>query len=104
MNPLWSQDGRELFYRNGDEIIVVKVETDPTFKPGKPELLFQGPYFQDSLNLGGITSWDIDQNGKRFLMLKEVEATKEDSIQRKLRKINIVLNWFEELKQKVPAD
>ncbi len=40
--------------------------------------------------------WDISPDGKRFLMLKD--AAVEGS-----RKINIVLNWFEELKQRVPV-
>jgi hypothetical protein len=39
-------------------------------------------------------AWDISQDGKRLLMLKDAEA---------LRKINIVVNWFEELKQRVPG-
>jgi serine/threonine protein kinase len=33
--------GRELFYHNGDAVMAVKVETDPVFKLGKPEVLFQ---------------------------------------------------------------
>jgi hypothetical protein len=37
-------------------------------------------------------------------MIKQAETTKDNSIQRKPRKINIVLNWFEELKEKVPVD
>jgi hypothetical protein len=48
------------------------------------------------LNLSNYTSWDISPDGKRFLMLKEAEAEAS-------RKINIVLNWFEELKQKAPV-
>ncbi len=43
-SPLWSPDGRELFYRNGDFVVAVSVETEPAFKCGKPMSLFQGKY------------------------------------------------------------
>ena len=43
-SPLWSPDGRELFYRSGDAVMAVPVETEPTFKPGKPTVLFRGTY------------------------------------------------------------
>ncbi|MFN2302569.1 MAG: hypothetical protein ACK2TV_02435, partial [Anaerolineales bacterium] len=103
-NPLWSPDGRELFYRNGDATMVVQVEIEPTFRLGNPEVLFEGEYFQSSFQNGAITSWDITQDGKRFLMMKEAEPTEEDSTQGRPRRINIVTNWIEELKERVPVD
>ena len=90
--PLWSPDGRELFYHNGDAVIAVPVETEPTFKPGKPTILFRGPY---SHNLPDWSTWDISPDGKRFLMLKSADEN--------THKIVVVLNWFEELKQRVPT-
>ena len=51
-NPLWSPDGRELFYRNGDSVMAVAVQTEPTFKAGKPKLLFRGAYFLVADHLG----------------------------------------------------
>jgi serine/threonine protein kinase len=98
-SPLWSPDGRELFYLTGtttsDAAMRVAVETQPTFKSGKPEVLFRGTY------VGFYPSdfpWDIHPDGKRFLMMKEAGAA---SAEGGPRKINIVLNWFEELKQRV---
>jgi Tol biopolymer transport system component len=94
--PLWSPDGRELYYENlDDEQMVVSVETDPILKPGKPQRLFDNSSY---------TSWDIDPKGKRFLMIKEVEATEDDSAQGRPRKIIVVTNWFEELNEKAPVD
>ncbi len=31
--PVWSPDGTELFYRSGDQMMVVSVQTDPTLRP-----------------------------------------------------------------------
>jgi hypothetical protein len=92
--PLWSPDRPELFYRNGDAVMVVKVETDPEFKPGKPEVLFQGKYVQ----LGNRATWAIGRDG-RFLMMKAVENTGKAPAAESPRQINVVLNWLEELKK-----
>jgi hypothetical protein len=98
----WSQDGRRLYYWTADALMVVEVEAEPTFKPGTPAVLLQRtPETSLTMGTSGI-SWDIHPDG-RFLMLKSAtepgsESTVEDS-----RKINIVLNFFEELKQKVPV-
>jgi serine/threonine-protein kinase len=97
--PLWSPNGRELFYRNGDSFTAVAVEAGQTFKCGKPEPLFRGTY--SSLSIRNGHTWDIHPDGKRFLMMKEVGNTPSESTGP--RKINIVLNWLEELKQRVPV-
>jgi serine/threonine-protein kinase len=89
--PLWSPNGKELFYRNGDTVTAVAVEAGMALKCGKPETLFQGKY----------SSWDIHPDGKRFLMMKEVGS--KPGAAEGPRKINIVLNWTEELKRRVPA-
>jgi len=93
-DPLWSPDGRELFYRNGNSVMAVAVQTEVTFKYGKTEALFQGKY--DS-------TWDISRDGKRFLMLKALTSSTAGPAAEGPRKINIVVNWTEELKQRVPV-
>jgi serine/threonine-protein kinase len=95
--PLWSPDGKELFYISiSDQAMAVSVETEQIFRLEKPQNLF------DSEPYGGV--WDIHPDGKRFLMIKEDEATEDDSTQGEPRQIIIVLNWFEELKDRVPTD
>jgi len=98
-SPIWSPDGKELFYRNGDSFMGVAVETAPTFKPGKPKVLFKGSYFSVNSPTGGYALWDIGPDG-RFLMVKPPETAASAGVGP--RKISIVLNWFEELKQRVP--
>jgi serine/threonine-protein kinase len=97
--PLWSPNGREIYYRKDDAVMAVSVETEGSFKSGKPEFLFRGPYVVLGANEGH--PWDISPDGKRFLMMKG--AGSASSTTGGPRKINIVLNWFEELKQRVPT-
>ena len=94
-SPLWSPDARELYYRSGDAVMMVPVESGPAFKPGKATVLFQGTYSGTGV-VSQVSLWDISPDGKRFLMMKEI-ATEAP------RKINVVVNWFEELKQRVPT-
>jgi Tol biopolymer transport system component len=92
--PVWNPNGRELFYRSGDKMFAVDVATQPGFSAGKPRMLFEGKYEPAPAT---FPNYDVSADGQRFLMLKLVEQAEEAPTQ-----INVVLNWFEELKQKVP--
>jgi Tol biopolymer transport system component len=96
-SPIWSPDGKELYYLtrtdNAVKILAVTVEKEPILKLGPPKELFQGTYLPGS--------WDIHPNGKKFLMIKPPASISATSAGPIPRKINIVVNWFEELKQKV---
>jgi serine/threonine protein kinase len=98
-SPLWSPNGSELFYRSGESFMAVGVETEPTFNPGKPKVLFKGSYLSAEVPLDH-TIWDIHPNGKKFLMIKPPVAAGEAEAP---RKIIIVTNWIEELKRRVPG-
>ena len=102
-SPLWSPDGRELFYRNDDGVMMVRVKTDASFGLKTPKILFEGEYIRSDLRLGSFEphSWDISPDGKRFLMMKQYRAGISQTAS-PLR-INIVLNWFLELKQRFPV-
>ena len=68
------------------------MEAGQTVKCGKPEKTFQGKYVYD---------WSISHDGDRFLVMKEVGP--DASAVGGPRKINIVMNWTEERKQRVPV-
>jgi Tol biopolymer transport system component len=93
--PVWSPDGTELFYRSGNRMMLVSVQTDPTFRHGRPEVLFEGRYVSSRINPWN-PYYDISADGQQFLMIKNVEG--------RTGQINVVLNWFEELKRLVPTN
>jgi serine/threonine-protein kinase len=94
--PLWARDGRELFYRDGDKVMAVTVETEPIFAAERPSMVFaeasRGVFFGS-----GSPNYDITQDGRRLLMLQAEP-------QSPATEIHIVLNWFEELERLVPTD
>ena len=95
-DPIWSRDGRELFYRGpGGQMMAVPVETEPTFNPGNPEALFGGPYPE-----GGGVQYDVAPDGQRFLMIKGGGGTDGPAAQ---SQIVVVQNWFQELERLVPT-
>jgi Tol biopolymer transport system component len=85
--PLWAPNGREIFYRKDKKVMRVAVATSPAFSASRPELLFEGEYQGE---------WDVAPDGQRFLMVKEEGAESAP------KQINLVLNWFEELKARAP--
>ena len=94
--PLWNPNGRELFYRSGDKMMSAEITTHPRFSAGKPKVLFVGQY-QLSSNQGATANYDVSSDGQRFLVLKP--GGKDQAA----TQINVVLNWFEDLKRRVPS-
>jgi Tol biopolymer transport system component len=95
VEPLWNRNGRELFYRNGKKMMAVEISTKASFSTGAPKTLFEGEYVL--LPTISTPNYDVSPDGQRFLMLKPAEEAQVPT------QINVVLNWFEELKQKVPT-
>jgi Tol biopolymer transport system component len=95
VEPVWARNGRELFYRNGDKMMAVGVETKPTFAAAKPKLLFERHYEPSPQSF--LANYDISPDGQRFLMIKASEREQAST------QINVVQNWFEELKRQVPS-
>jgi eukaryotic-like serine/threonine-protein kinase len=94
MEPVWNPNGRELFYRIGDKMMAVDITTQPGFSAGKPRIRFAGQYVPTPAT---TPNYDVSPDGQRFLMLKAIEQEQAAT------QINVVLNWFEELKRRVPA-
>ncbi len=95
--PRWEPNGRELFYRDGDKMMAVEISMEPEFTASAPHLLFEGPYTRSGTR-PGAPRYDITPDGQRFLMIKPSEQ-ESSPVQ-----LNIVLNWFEELKRLVPTE
>ena len=94
--PAWEKNGRELYYQNlqGDLLVAVELDTGVEFSPGRSRVISNAQF-----GMGGWlrANYDVSDDG-RFLMLQPVDEEATVSNQ-----INIVQNWFEELKERVPV-
>jgi dipeptidyl aminopeptidase/acylaminoacyl peptidase len=90
---MWAPNGRELFYRDGEKMMAVAVTLAPTFAAGKPQVLFEGSYEMGLVP--GMTNYDVARDG-RFLMAKNERPSAPT-------RLEVVLNWVEELQRRVPA-
>jgi len=89
--PLWSADGRELFYRSGDRMMVVRVQVAPTFRASTNAVLFEGAFLGDDESF--TRSYDVSRDAKRFVMARRGSLPKQ---------LNVVLNFPAELRALVP--
>ena len=86
---MWSPNEDEIFYRNGDQMVAVPVDTYSGFDFGTPSVLFEGSYWFAS----GERSYDVAADGQRFLMIKEEPLSEEVAA----NEIHVVVNWLEDL-------
>ena len=97
--PLWNPSGGELFFRSAEGLMSLAFETDPTFRPGAVTPLFDmAPYFTTLAN----RRMAVAPDGQRFLLLKNTNdlTGSEDG---GTTQLTVVLNWFEELRDRVPV-
>ena len=98
--PIWSRNGRELFYRAAtkerQQFFAAAVTSVSPFRIETPRVMFDNTTFEYD-STGPIRSWDVSPDGQRFLLLKFAPSTA-----RPVTAINFVMNWTEELKRRVP--
>lgn len=82
---------RELFYRNGNKMLAVNIDTRNGFVASQPKLLFEGAY---RMNVNWVAAYDVTADGQRFVMHRSRQDTGGDQI-------HVVLNWSEEVKRRV---
>jgi len=90
--PVWSRDGTKLFYLSGEKkMFTATIETKPKLGVTDRRELFDWEY----LIYWYRQTYDVAPDG-RFLMIRDPEGPP-------LQRINVVLNWFDELKRLVPT-
>jgi Tol biopolymer transport system component len=82
--PVWSRNGRELFFRQGDAMMVVDVDTTGAFSATRERQLFT------SKDLGFRGEYDVSVDGKRFLMVHRETGSWPSQL-------DVVLNCLDDL-------
>ncbi len=91
--PVWSGDGRELYYRTDSYVMMVAIDSGEDLEPGRPVELFEDRFARTDLR---IPNYDVSPDG-RFLMIEAANTQAATSL-------TVVLNWHEELKRLLPVD
>jgi hypothetical protein len=97
--PLWSRDGRELYYRDYDgALMAVPVTLRPTFAVSPPTKINDGSQYLGGGSQLGSRTYDLSLDGSRFLMIKAANprgATPPTIV--------VTEHWFQELQARVPG-
>jgi Tol biopolymer transport system component len=100
-HPIWSRNGKELFHEPGpSQLIMIPVQTEPALAFGSPVSL------PDAGRFGGVSPLflrdrDLTPDGQRFIAPVFID---QDGRETGPSEIRVVLNWFEELKARVPTN
>ena len=89
LQPVWSRDGRELYFRSSDALMTARVVGRAPLTLGVPEALFRDPYLRPQGE--GHTTYDVFPDGSfLFIEGEGVRVTAPTVI--------AVFNWIEEVK------
>jgi len=94
--PVWSANGHELFYLNGDAMMVVDITTTPSFSAGPPRKLFDAQYNQFKRTTTGASTFAVSKDGQRFLRIQSLQPERNPA------EMQVVLNFFDELRRLAP--
>lgn len=92
--PVWSDTGREIFFRNGSQMLVVDVDIQGELRVGAPRVLFDEEFRTDTVV--GIRNYDASPDGSRFVMSEGVDETGGFEL-------HVVVNWADELAARVAS-
>ena len=99
-HPVWLPDGKGLSYRAGNnDQMIVTVDATSGFSFGNPEPAL--PVGLPGIVNTGSGSYDVTRDGSAFLAVAPASATQPEAGE--AQEIDIVLNWFDELKRRVPV-
>ena len=86
VQPVWSRDGRELYYREGEWLMAVAVQAAP-FRVSAPRRVFEMPVARYGFD-PFVADYDVAADGRILAVRREGAA-----------EIHVVLNWGDELRQ-----
>jgi hypothetical protein len=92
-DPVWSRDGKELFFLSGRRMMVADVESSAGFSASRPRELFEAAHLQDWNST--LASYDVSPDGQHFAMVRQRSGTEGVEL-------HVVLGWFEELRARDP--
>jgi serine/threonine-protein kinase len=97
-SPLWSPDEKDLFYsKGGPGVVSAQIATKPTFTFGNPISI---PLPARMSGIANPRNYDITPDGKRFLAVVNPFQAEQTPV---TPQIQVVLNWFRELRERVPV-
>jgi serine/threonine-protein kinase len=85
--PLWSPDGRRIYYRAGSAVMAATVAASAELAITARDTLFTGEFTTDLWH----PNYDVAPDGRSFVMLRPVQEQ---------RQLVMVVNWIEELRRR----
>ena len=86
--PVWSPDGKRIYYRNKRDVIAARLSISPTFSVASRRTLFEGAFSTSPIH----PNFDVSPDGRRFLMIEPTNSAAQ---------VIVVQNWATEVRAKL---
>ncbi|MDQ8165357.1 MAG: hypothetical protein P3A28_06320, partial [Gemmatimonadota bacterium] len=88
--PVWSPDGKRIYYIAGRDLIAANVAAGSTFTVGAREVLFSDDFVPGSIH----ANYDVSRDGTSFLMAMAKDQASS---------FTVVVNWLQDVKRRLAA-
>jgi DNA-binding winged helix-turn-helix (wHTH) protein/Tol biopolymer transport system component len=86
--PLWSPDGRQVYYRNGPGVMRAEIDGSSRQRIGAPQRIAEGPYQPGAV--AGLPNYDVAGDGSLLMIAQAAAQAQPD-------RLSIVINWFADI-------
>lgn len=95
IEPNWSPDGHELFYRNAGRLLSVRVREGSALSASPAVALFEAPF--DAGGTFGTRGYAVAPDGQHFYFVRTLAPAQMP------HRIQVVLNWVDEFREQLKS-
>ena len=86
--PVWSADGRTLYFRNGSRLLVMEMDGARPRPGSKPRVVADGPFQPGATT--GLPNYDVAGDGRVLLIAQSSALTHPEQL-------SVIVRWFADI-------
>jgi Tol biopolymer transport system component len=92
--PVWSSDGKRIYYLDGSRLMVIPINLSPQLEIGDSRMIFENVFLTKENLQSYSTHYDVSPDEKYFVMLQGGEKIQTS-------RYNFILNWSQEVERRL---
>ena len=92
VEPVWSRDGRRLYYRSGSSVMAAEIDPGARSRTGAPHRVADGTFQPGAM--AGLPNYDVARDGRLLMIAQTAAQAQPDNL-------SVTVDWFSDLVQRL---